>query len=416
MDLNVSVNVGGGASGGEMRTYIVPAGLLTHCSAYFRNMLSAPIAMAEATNGVINLNHITPHAWEQCFKFMQPHSPQENPSVDMNNVSVLLPLFHEFQMDEWIAECERVLTDYLIGVTTGAEKNLSEQCIADFWRHKSEQRTITFNNIVEIYLASSYYQSSLLSSLEEALNNILTWIEYTADLFDTETIKKLVPNIDFTRASYTGVEEGIMNIIGKSIKVAVNGNGNHTDVVFAFMSSLLREASQKKQINKLEQKVDAGKSIITTAYSHYAGDLFYTLPHNGLHNISDGALAQSQTKQILQRIMMKGYKDKEQQHNILGVDPPHVDDETSLEVQIEEAAYHYIKNNDNNGTTTVGARDILNYVAPLLNRVRREERREIFPRAIKKLHINTRIAPVHSAEEEVVVLGYVSVSPVQSYS
>ncbi len=407
----MSVNVGG-ASGGETRTYIVAAGLLAHSSPYFKQMLTA--AMAESTTGVINLNHITPHAWEECFRFMQPHSPQENPSVDMNNVSVLLPLFHEFQMDQWTAECERVLTDYLISVTRGAEKNLSEQCIADFWRHKSEQRTITFNNIVEIYLASSYYLPTLHSSLAEALKNLLTWIEYTADLFDTETIKNLVPDIDFTRASYTGVEEGIMNIIGKSIKVAVDGDGNHTDVVFAFMSSLLREASQKEQINKLEQQVDAGKNIIATAYSCYPEDLFYVLPHNGLHNISDGALKQSQTKQTLQRIMMKGYRDKEQQHNILGVDPPHVDDETSLEVQIQEAAYHYMKNNDNNGTTTVEARDILNYVAPLLKRARREERREIFPRAIRELHSNTRIAPVSG--DEGVVLGYVSVSPVQSYS
>ena len=76
--------------------------------------------------------------------------------------------------------------------------------------------------------------------------------------------------------------------------------------------------------------------------------MFYSLPQDHQQDISEGALAQSRAKQTLQRIMMRGYNDMEEQHNILGIARPHVDEESSLEVKTQDAAYHYIKCNDNN--------------------------------------------------------------------
>ena len=73
------------------------------------------------------------------------------------------------------------------------------------------------------------------------------------------------------------------------------------------------------------------------------------------------------------------------------------------------------KCNDNNGTRHVEAKDIFMYVGPLVvNHPRRNEMKTIFPQAIKHLHRNARIATVSDAYGE--VLGYVSVSPVRSYS
>jgi hypothetical protein len=113
--------------------------------------------------------------------------------------------------------------------------------------------------------------------------------------------------------------------------------------------------------------------------------------------------------------MIRGYNDREEEHKILGVARPHVDEESSLEVQTQDAVYHFIKCNDNNGSRHVVAKDILSYVAPLVvNHERRNEMKSIFPQAINNLHRNARIATVSNAEGD--LLGYVSVSPVQSYS
>ena len=48
-------------------------------------------------------------------------------------------------------------------------------------------------------------------------------------------------------------------------------------IVFALMSSLLREASQKKQIDKLALQADAGKRIISTAHTRIMRRICSTL-------------------------------------------------------------------------------------------------------------------------------------------
>ncbi len=407
MELNDTVTVVVGRGLGEPRQFSCRAALLSMHSPFFDNMFQN--GLRETNEKTIELPEIPPSAWEEFVKIIQPREPGNNYELRLENVSELMPLFDYFRMPTWLHACEGMCIKYLESNTSG-EKRLRNEDIGEFWRkdtdnveQRLEERSTIFDNIVTIYKSAVWLDLNDLKPLATIkLVDLLRWIEHTADLFDGNRIQELVPQIDFAKNEYSGLEEGFMQIIGDKITHNMEG-GCHPRHVFDFMSTILRQEALERRVGQLEPQVVAAKKLMSHVYKDYPYDLFGRLPHDNPNSIV-GSLEESKARQTLQEMMSDSYNNFRQELELLGIDAPLVDDLSSIEIQTRDAVYHYIKANDEHGTVPVSIEDIYTYIIPIFTNCSKSDRElgEIFGNAVKSLLDDLRIATYNGQRDQYV--------------
>lgn len=85
--------------------------VLCMASPYFDAMLSCD--MKEKETMIIDLPGKNPDDWELFLPFLESRVSAQDVDLDMDKIPRLLPLFHEFQMESMIRECDDLCSAYL---------------------------------------------------------------------------------------------------------------------------------------------------------------------------------------------------------------------------------------------------------------------------------------------------------------
>lgn len=119
---DIVVSVGSGSSAQEFECYGL---MLSSASPYLDAMLSTK--MKEGENGFISFPDKNPNEWKLFYEFVDPQTAR-HARIDRENVFMLLPWFHEFQMATCVNECDEcILQKCLVHpkvVTTAQDKLL----------------------------------------------------------------------------------------------------------------------------------------------------------------------------------------------------------------------------------------------------------------------------------------------------
>ena len=105
---DVTVSVGSGDTKQEFKCYKV---ILSFASDYLDAMLSS--SMKEGEMGVIDFPDKDPEEWKLFYDFISPQNigkPNHIAEINNENVTVLLPWFHELSIDAYVNECDVFLS------------------------------------------------------------------------------------------------------------------------------------------------------------------------------------------------------------------------------------------------------------------------------------------------------------------
>lgn len=189
---DVVVAVGTGECMQEFECYKIA---LSFASPYFDAMFSA--GMSESNEGRIEFLDRDPEEWKLFYGFVDPArlGGGEARPIDERNATILTKWFHEFQMDNYLRECDDVLFK---NVQSLAKVQASDsQYSGAFWHEHAEgnkrERITNFAKIIELlHLACIYDLNETKVKAEHFIDYLILSIEETHDLFDIPNIKALV--------------------------------------------------------------------------------------------------------------------------------------------------------------------------------------------------------------------------------
>ena len=187
---DIIVAVGSGDAMREFECYKV---VLSFASPYFDNMLSA--SMSESNNNRIEFPDKDPKAWEEFYKVIDPTQigMANHDVIDEANAMVLTPLFHEFQMDSCIEQCDLVLAQQVkclaMNITVGVG-SLGSQL---GWGEISIRLPQTSKSIIELLECACLYDlKKTQANAEHVIQHLLSRPAETIKLFNSTSINVLV--------------------------------------------------------------------------------------------------------------------------------------------------------------------------------------------------------------------------------
>lgn len=193
---DIVVSVGSGEAKREFQCYAV---ILSFASEYLDAMLSS--SMKEGELGKIEFPDKDPEEWELFYNFIIPANMSTRSSrVNDETVLVLIPWFHEFQMNDFLQECD----DYL---------GHSYLCLGcpdlddSFWQMgrledeseeehqvRLKERKVNFGKILAGLIAAIMYDLPYSKDVAEShMADLLIRLAFlqVKDLFDFPTVKSL---------------------------------------------------------------------------------------------------------------------------------------------------------------------------------------------------------------------------------
>jgi len=178
---DVIVAVGSGESVREFKCYKV---ILSFASVYLDAMIGS--CLREGSLSRIEFPDKDPEEWKLFYEFIAPDNlgkERRNATIDNENVLLLLPWFHEFQMCDCVSECDQYLAYKFFGKDP-----------TFFWSNKEhlETRKDKFGMMMNVLqLAHRYDLSCAKDEMEKKVVDLLN-IPGTLDLFDFSVAKSLL--------------------------------------------------------------------------------------------------------------------------------------------------------------------------------------------------------------------------------
>eukprot|EP00578_Thalassiosira_sp_NH16_P015670 CAMPEP_0181106502 /NCGR_PEP_ID=MMETSP1071-20121207/16565_1 /TAXON_ID=35127 /ORGANISM="Thalassiosira sp., Strain NH16" /LENGTH=335 /DNA_ID=CAMNT_0023189911 /DNA_START=519 /DNA_END=1526 /DNA_ORIENTATION=- len=193
---DVIVSVGSGETKREFQCYKV---ILSFASNYLDTMLSS--SMKEGTLNRIDFPDKVPEEWEMLYEFISPqkigrskHS-NSNANINSDNVMTLLPWFHEFQMNDYMRDCDDYIAQHFIGEEGRSfwkyERHQNE-LISVYWPRK-KRRKEAFGTILNVLqLAHKYDLVSSKDVMGKKIAAIWKMSVHTHDLFGFPVARSLL--------------------------------------------------------------------------------------------------------------------------------------------------------------------------------------------------------------------------------
>lgn len=175
----------------------------------------------------IQLVDITSEEWNLFHSFIAPENPTQPPELDCSNVSILLPIFHKYQVTNLLGACDSYIAK-LVRECSGDNKSVNENSIdTKFWAlssaddavHSSDRKA-TFNIIISSFRQSAkYHLESSLPLAAGAVAGLLSHLEHTGDLFDKNSMCAIVEALNAPHYKNGNTDDN------------VDDEGDDTDVV-----------------------------------------------------------------------------------------------------------------------------------------------------------------------------------------
>ena len=211
---DVTIAVGRGDAMQEFEAHKVA---LSFASPYFDAMLS--MEMKESSDGRIEFLDKDPEEWKLFYRCIDPSrmsAAKPDPIITAENAKTLIPWFHEFQMDSYKEEADKILFDELRSQSKMEPSRVTEADLVlvfkprlgpketplppmrSFWNKYVNSdittRKETFANIIEsLQFACLYGLKQTKLEAERSISGLLNYMLWeTMDLFDQSIIKVLV--------------------------------------------------------------------------------------------------------------------------------------------------------------------------------------------------------------------------------
>ena len=400
------VAVGSGVTYREYSCYKI---LLANGSDYFDNMFGNHCL--ESANNRVYFKDIDPSEWELLYGFIVPDKdPTNRPVLDRDNFSTLLPLFHLFQMEPYINQCNAIISEIISGC------NSDDRCVSErdisvaFWGTSSdadsnEQRKNYFDLIIVSYQLASKYNLPSLPSIANAVSGLLSHLEYTGDLFDTssvccvvESMGPLYANDNNQQHIDNGGEEGeedddveddptnrCRRILGDMIPDAYRTLDDNGMVCPLLVHASINKKAMYEKMVKMRQ---SAYSIISHSITTLPRELFCLMPHL---LPEDHFHIQSSARTILQQLYRDSTVLHDREYDMLNFDTERLLGRTSLEELARDAVFHYIKSSNNAQASLRDAIDCASEVLASNGVESAEERQILVADAMNWLHTNEYI-------------------------
>lgn len=348
---DVIVAVGSGDKRQEFGCY---GAVLSFASKYLDTMLSA--SMRESETSRIEFPNKDPEEWKMFHTFIDPETSRGAKLTDAN-VFVLLPWFHEFQMDTFVKECDTYLAkpSYVNGKTRTSEK----YCYSTgFWRGElnvlsrapyGEFRTLddlrqkrreTFKDIMEfLSIATLYELNQTTEALADALGKIM---KYAYDLVDLSVICQLVPLLKQTENSEYGAlwrlhktvasflpQELMTHELSDVIRSEHINSAIFPHLLLSHIKNKALKAEHGKEMKRsveekkcLERKLKSAKDLIRVAITKFPRCLEESMPHKKSMKHAKIDRAARERMKMLIHDHWRGDYDNNKKMNDIGVQVP----------------------------------------------------------------------------------------------
>ena len=211
---DVTIAVGRGDAMQEFEAHKVA---LSFASPHFDAMLS--METKECSDGRIEFPDKDPEEWKLFYRCIDPSrmsAAKPDPIITAENAKTLIPWFHEFQMDSYKEEADKILFDELRSQSKMEPSRVTEADLVlvfkprlgpketplppmrSFWNKYVNSdittRKETFANIIEsLQFACLYGLKQTKLEAERSISGLLNYMLWeTMDLFDQSIIKVLV--------------------------------------------------------------------------------------------------------------------------------------------------------------------------------------------------------------------------------
>lgn len=360
-----------------------------------------------ALNGtnVIQLpeDKVSTEQWECFVPFIQPSQGGDTtPQITVENVEILLPVFHFLGMKSRLEDCDGLINEIVRSDSSGG-RAISDRHIHDFWKNNTNNRRDTFQKLVKFHcLAFRFNLLSSRNTTTPAMVGFLTFLQHTVDLFDLQTIQKLLATVDLFQLSDT--DGTCDNLQLKFIELfhshtSTIPTGLDEQSLSLLVQAYLKHKAVDARLQISERRAGAFGTIMREIIHTLPDELFYRMPHQ---RTNSAPLVESTARLCLQQVLFDRVRNDDTLHDAferldvrvpLRYDNPQMSNEDSA----MQNAYHLIKSQ--HGHAPVGMRDILGYVLPRLPAdVNNDEKARLIIVVLNELVNGNRIQRINQNE------------------
>ena len=280
---DVTVSVGSGESKQEFKCYKV---VLSFASPYLDAMLSS--SMKEGEMSRVDFPDKDPEEWKLFYNFISPGKigTDNCAEISHDNVMVLLPWFHELQINYYVKKCDDYLAkSYFSGDMKpfwGKERQDRENNMAH--NARIERRRSKFEAILGVLQLSHIYDlKSTKDAMEKKVSILMDMLPQTHDLFDLPTVKTLlqfVLPLELSNDAGVRMKEGeslhiwpaFEKILSPHISTLTQSIIDHEDHFPLLFHSYIQSRAEK-------EKAQAATSIINSIINHTPDRLYDMWPN-----------------------------------------------------------------------------------------------------------------------------------------
>lgn len=319
----------------------------TICSnTQYKETTSSPIP-------TITLPDVSSVDWKLFYSYISPPNPAQPPALDCNSVVILLPLFHKYDVNNWLTACDDFLRGIVVDYSTN-DKHIDTEFISEFWTNGAlSDRESTCETLLQSFQLAKTYNLSCCDVSANAVSGLLSHLRHTCVLFSPSRVFVLVDALqplyggDGEQLQQQNDEGSVANdpieetrtIVGRMLHEEYDhvqfSQGDNA--VFACMvhASIQREASELK----LHHCRSSAAATIISAWEMFPRQLL-----DKVHEVTTDPRTLTAVRRGLGELFLEHKTDvREEEYSMLGVEAP---SNTTLLVELaRDAVIYFIKAN-----------------------------------------------------------------------
>jgi hypothetical protein len=335
---------------------------LTRASKIFKDMATAK----ESEKHVYRLppDKFTEAQWIAFQKFLPPsQGGDDNAVVTHDNIQLVVPLFHYLGMEWRLTECFKLILDSVTTNTTGEREINVDNINSDFWKLRGghTDRFKAFQLLAKYhFLAATYVEEGhdilqqALSSTTSAMIGFLNRIDDTLHLFDHKSLVLLLDHVDLRNKNNNGdddatLERKFIELLNPHLNEITTEEDK--EICAKLVKAYLNNKATEMQLQKLRNKLDGAKTVLSTLIHLTPDNLFDAMPHQ----VVDRQSVESTARLTLQKVIYDLLVIHNDEMAAIGMTAPtdYYSPRLSDEELAQQQIYHYLKSRQQNHAVDV---------------------------------------------------------------
>lgn len=324
---------------------------LIRASAIFNDMATAK----ESEKHVYRLppDKFTEAQWIAFQKFLAPSQGGDDIAVvTHDNIQLVVPLFHYLGMEWRLKECFKLILDSVTTNTTGEREINVDNINSDFWKLRGGHTDMfmAFQLLAKYHLIAMTYVEEghetlrqALSSTTSAMIGFLNRIDDALHLFDHKSLVMLLEHVNLRNKNNNNdnatLERKFIELLNPHLNEITSEEDK--DIRAKLVKAYLNNKSTEMQLQKMRNKLDGAKRVLSTLIHLTPDNLFDEMPHQ----IVDRQSVESTARLTLQKVLYDMLVNFDDEMNSIGLTAPpdYYRPQLSDEEMAQQQIYHYLK-------------------------------------------------------------------------